>query len=410
MNNNIRGKTFAEKMNLLELAQEYATPLYVYDGDLIRQKYYELLAYFPYPIKLFYAMKANFNKEILKLLLDTGASIDAVSPAEVLLALEIGFPKEKILFTANRTTEEEMKLVYDLGILCNVGSLSQLKKFGAAHPTSRVCIRLNPMVVAGENELVSTAGENSKFGIPLDKKREMLDIIKTYSLTVVGIHEHTGSGIPETVHMKQGVKNILAILDKESFPDLEFIDFGGGFKVSYRPNEKAVDYVSFGKEMGEIFSTFCTAHGKELDMYFEPGKFLVAEAGTLLVTVTDLVTTKNKILAGVNSGFPQLIRPMFYGAYHHIRNITHPNGEEETYDVVGNICESGDCFATDRNIPEIHEGDILSIETAGAYCYSMGGNYNLRPMPAEVLVLDEKVSLVTRRITHAELAGSVLDV
>lgn len=396
------------KTDLPALAARYGTPLYVYDAALIRRRYRELLGCFPWPAKLFYAMKANFNPAILGILRDEGVSIDAVSPGDVMLALKCGFEPEQILFTANRTTGEEMKLVYDLGVLCNLGSLSQLRKYGAAHPGTRVCIRLNPRVVAGENEFVSTAGENNKFGISIDRMDEILSLVRRHDLRVVGFHEHTGSGIPESVHMKQGARNILAALSRTDFPDLEFVDFGGGFRVPYRDGEGPVDYAAFGREMSELFAAFCERYGRRLEMYFEPGKFLVAQAGILLVTVTDIVTTPEKRLAGVNSGFPQLIRPMFYGAWHEVRNLSNPRGAAQVYDVVGNICESGDCFATDRRIPEIREGDVLAIDTAGAYCYSMGGHYNLRPMPAEVLVDDDQATLITPRLSHADLVTQLL--
>ena len=394
-------------VDLAQLAARHGTPLYVYDADLVRHRYRALLACFPWPVRLFYAMKANYNPAILGVLRDEGAAVDAVSPADVLLALACGFTADQILFTANRTTEDEMALVYDCGVLCNLGSLSQLRRYGAAHPGTRVCIRLNPMVVTGEHEYVSTAGHNNKFGIAIDRMDDVLEVVRAHELCVVGFHEHTGSGIPESVHMKQGAQNVLAAIDPAEFPDLEFVDFGGGFRVPYRDDEASIDYAAFGGEMSALFESFCQRYGRRLDMYFEPGKYLVAQAGTLLVTVTDIVTTGDKQLAGVNSGFPQLIRPMFYGAWHEVRNISNPDGEAQVYDVVGNICESGDCFATDRLIPEIREGDVLAIETAGAYCYSMGGHYNLRPMPAEVLVDGGEATLVTPRQGHAELAEQI---
>ncbi|MDX1555816.1 MAG: hypothetical protein R3212_07310, partial [Xanthomonadales bacterium] len=220
--------------DLPALAAAYGTPLYVYDGALIRRRYRALLGCFEWPVRLFYAMKANYHPAILRILREEGASIDAVSPGDVLLALKCGFAPDQVLFTANRTTEEEMKLVCDLGVLCNLGSLSQLRKFGAAHPGTRVCIRLNPQVVAGENEFVSTAGENNKFGIAIERMGEILELVRQFDLKVVGFHEHTGSGIPESVHMKQGAGNLLAAVDPTDFPDLEFVDFGGGFRVPYR--------------------------------------------------------------------------------------------------------------------------------------------------------------------------------
>ncbi len=238
------------------------------------------------------------------------------------------------------------------------------------------------------------------------KKDELLTIIKEHNLRVVGVHEHTGSGIPETVKMKEGMENILSILNIQDFPYLEFVDFGGGFKVPYK-EEAEIDYKQFAQEVNERFADFCNEFGRKLEMLFEPGKYLVAQAGSLLVTVTDITNTPNKKLVGVNSGFPQLIRPMFYKAYHKIDNLTNPQGQKQTYDVVGNICESGDSFAIERELPEVREGDILAIRTAGAYCYSMGGVYNLRPMPTEILV-DEDKTHVRKAQTTQELVQSII--
>jgi len=236
------------KMNYTQLAQKYGTPLYAYDAQIIRRQYQKLKNLFN--ARILYAMKANYNPDILRTLLDEGASIDAVSIGDVTLAQEIGFPKENILFTANRTTEEELETVYKKGILCNIGSLSQLRKFGEKHKGAKVCVRLNPMIRAGENEQVITAGEDSKFGIPLTKKEELIKTIQEYELKVVGVHEHTGSGIPETVKMKEGIENILGLLNPTDFSDLQFVDFGGGFKVPYK-GEEEIDYDKWKKDEGE---------------------------------------------------------------------------------------------------------------------------------------------------------------
>jgi len=395
---------------LLECSKEYNTPLYVYDGDLIKKRYHDLKRYIPWKkLKIYYAMKANYNVAILRLLKEEGAYIDAVSPGDIEMALAARFAPERIMFTANRITDEEMDYVKHTGVLFNIGSLSRLEKFGEKYPGSEICIRFNPMVIAGENEKVRTGGESSKFGIFLKDKTKVLEISNRYKLKIVGVHEHTGSGIPETVQMMQGMKNILNILNKVEFPDLKFVDFGGGFKVPYLPDETMTDYSKFGKEVIEIFSEFCKRYGKELEMYFEPGKFLVAESGHLIVKITDIKHNPHKLFAGTDSGFPQLIRPMFYQAYHHIENLSNPKGKLIKYDVIGNICESGDCFATDRELPEIREGDILDIQNAGAYCYSMGGVYNLRPMPAEVLIVNGKEKLIRKRLTHKELVKKIIE-
>lgn len=399
-----------ENQQLINLAQKYNTPLYIYNGDLIKQRYQELKNCFLYEkTKLFYAMKANYNLAILKLLEKEGANIDAVSLGDILLALKAGFTSDRILFTANNITDKEMYQVQKLGILFNIGSLSRLEKYGKAYPQSKVCVRFNPDIVAGHHERVRTGGDASKFGILLEKVDQVISLANKHNLKIVGIHEHTGSGIPETVDIKGGMQNILKVITKERFPDLEFVDFGGGFKVPYHPHDKSIDYKKFGEDAASMFTNFCQEYGKELEMYFEPGRFIVAEAGTFLIKVTTIKNNKSLLIAGTNAGFPQLIRPMFYEAYHQINNLSNPQGINKKYNVLGNICESGDCFAVDRELPEIREKDLLSVQNAGAYCYSMGGVYNLRAMPAEVLVINGKDKLVRKRLSSEELVEQIME-
>jgi len=394
---------------LIELAEKYGTPLYVYNGDLIIQRYKELYKFIPWPkLRIYYAMKANYNVGILDLLRKNEAYLDTVSPGEVCLALKLGFSVDKILYTANNMTDKEMHEVYSKGVLFNIDSLSRLEKFGKAFPGSNICVRFNPDVVAGENIKVQTGGDLTKFGILLEDVEKVKQIAEKYNLKVIGLHEHTGSGIKETEKVYQSMKNLLSIADKKYFPDLEFIDFGGGFKVPYEPEEERIDYDTFGKKITEIFSNACKKYGKELILCFEPGKYIVAESGYLLITVNTLKNNKGRLIAGTDSGFPQLIRPVFYNAYHHILNLTNPSGEIKKYDICGNICETGDCFAIQRDMPEIREGDLLAIQNAGAYCYSMGGIYNLRPMPSEVLVCEGKDKLIRKRLSNEELTYQIL--
>ncbi|MBT4446355.1 diaminopimelate decarboxylase [archaeon] len=394
---------------LISLTEKYQTPLYCYEAELIKKRYHELYSFIPYSkLRIYYAMKANYNLHILKLLEKEAARIDAVSPGDVYMALKAGFSTERILFTANKISDAEMHEVQSLGVLFNIGSLSRLEKYAKAYPGSEVCIRFNPDVVAGGHEFIKTGGEATKFGILLSNVEKVVAIANEHGLKIVGIHEHTGSGIPETVQMQKGMKNILGIITPARFPHLNFVDFGGGFKVVYHPDENQVDYETFGKEVVELFTDFCSKFGRELEMYFEPGKYLVAESGKLLVEVTTVKQNRSKLIAGVNSGFAQLIRPMFYSAYHHIRNLSNPDGKLMTYDIVGNICESGDCFASNRELPEIREGDILVIETAGAYCYSMGSVYNMRAMPSEVLVDGAVDTLIRKRLSSLELVEKIV--
>jgi len=399
----------AENRILIHLAKKYDTPLYVYNGDLILHRYRELFDVITWPkLKILYAMKANYNTGILNLLLKYGAWLDTVSPAEVYLALKLGYPKERILYTSNNITDAEMREVKKLDVLMTIGSLSRLEKYGKTFPGTEVCLRFNPDVVAGSHAYVQTAGHLTKFGILMQDVTKVRQITRHYNLKVVGLHEHTGSGIAETTKVYKSMNNLLSIAKRDIFPHLRFVDFGGGFKVPYKPDEKRINYVTFGKKISEIFSKFCADYGRELELYFEPGKYVVAECGHLMVEVNTLKNNRGRLIAGTNSGFPQLIRPILYKAYHTINNLTHPHGKTEKYDICGNICETGDCFALQREMPQIREGDLLDIKNAGAYCYSMGGIYNLRPMPAEVLLHQGKDQLITKRLTHQQLADAIL--
>lgn len=394
---------------LLKLAEKYGTPLYVYDMDLISERYGEMCNLLNWPgLRIFYAMKANYNFQILRRLKKLGAGIDAVSPGDVLLALKAGFTSEDIIYTASSTSLEEMKKIAALGILQNIDTLSSLSLFGKHLPWQKVSIRFNTGVAVGEHEFVITGGEDSKFGILTQDIDEVLKIVRQYNLKVVGIHEHIGSGIDDTEKVFESVEKLLEVSGKENFPDLEFVDLGGGFKVPYKPEEKRIDYSVFGKKISKIFSKFCVPYGRGLKLYFEPGKYLTAEAGYLITQVNTVKKAGGKIIVGTNSGFTQLIRPVFYGSYHHILNLSNPDGKPETYDVFGNICEAGDFLAKNRPLPEVHEGDYLAVLNAGAYCYSMGSVYNLRPMPAEVIIQEGKDTISRKALSYEELINQII--
>ncbi|MDQ7817274.1 MAG: diaminopimelate decarboxylase [Melioribacteraceae bacterium] len=398
-----------DRNSFLKYTEKYGTPLYVYNGDLIINRYSELYNYITWPkLKILYAMKANYNVGILNLLKNNRAFLDTVSPAEVHLGLKLGFEKEDILFTSNNITDDEMHEVKKTGVLFNIGALSSLEKFGSVYPESKVCIRFNPDVYAGEHKHVQTAGSITKFGVLLSEVDRVLEITNKYNLKVIGLHEHTGSGIGETEKVYESMTSLLGIAKRNLFPDLEFIDFGGGFKVPYSPTTKRIDYASFGKKISSIFSNFCKEYGKDLFMYFEPGKYIVAESGHLIIEVNTLKNNRGRLIAGTNSGFNHLIRPLLYGSYHQIENISNPDGEIKIYDICGNICETGDCFAEQRELSEIREGDKLLIKNAGAYCYSMGSIYNLRAMPSELLIVNGNELLVTKRPSNKALAELVL--
>ena len=394
---------------LLALAKQFGTPLFVYDGDLVIERYRDLFRFIPSDrLCVHYALKANYNPALLALLRDEGAGIDAVSPGEVVLALALGFSTDKIIYTANNMTDAEFDRVMKSGVTVNIGSLSRLKKCASKYPGSRICLRFNPDVCDGDNAMTMTGGDLTKFGILLDDADEAAEIAAEGNLHIVGLHEHTGSGLQHVESVLKSMDNLMAIATVERFPELEFMDFGGGFKVPYRDDEERIDYVAMGEQIVSKFDSFCRKYGKKLLMRFEPGKYLSAECGTLLMEVNTIKHNRTRTIAGCNSGFPQLIRPVLYGAYHEIRNLSNPDGEKKCYDVCGNICETGDRFAEQRELPEIREYDILAVANAGAYCYSMGSVYNLRPMPAEVLVRDCKVVDFRPAQSDSELVDQIL--
>ncbi len=394
---------------LKKIAKTYGTPTYIYNLDTIIDRYTYFQNAFPWPkLAICYAMKANYNFDILRCLHALGSYIDAVSPGDLYMALKVGFNTSKIIYTANNMKDAEVDEVMKTGVLMNIGSLSRLEKYAHKYPGTDICLRFNPDVVDGEHEKIKTGGDLTKFGILLEDVDQVVDIIRRHRLKVVGLHEHTGSGLVKSDSILNAMKNIMSIANQSNFPDLMFLDFGGGFKISYAPNEAPIDYIVMGKQIISLFSDFCRDYGRDLELRFEPGKFLTAHAGELLVEVNTIKKNRNRLICGTDSGFPQLIRPMFYEAYHQIDNISNPDDKLLKYDICGNICETGDLFAKDRHISQIKEGDLLSIRDAGAYCYSMGGVYNLRPMPAEVVVQNNEIRLSRERLTPLELINLVV--
>jgi diaminopimelate decarboxylase len=394
---------------LKKIAKTYGTPTYIYNLDTIIDRYTYFQNAFPWPkLAICYAMKANYNLDVLRCLHALGSYIDAVSPGDLYMALQVGFDISNIIYTANNMKDGEVDEVMKTGVLMNIGSISRLEKYARKYPGTDICLRFNPDVVDGEHEKIKTGGDLTKFGILLEDVDKVLDIVRRYHLKVVGLHEHTGSGLVKSDSILNAMKNIMSIANQSNFPDLKFLDFGGGFKIPYTPDETPIDYIEMGKQIISVFSNFCSDYGRDLELRFEPGKFLAAQAGELLIEVNTIKKNRTRLICGTDSGFPQLIRPMFYEAYHRIDNISNPDDKLLKYDICGNICETGDLFAKDRQISQIKEGDLLSIRDAGAYCYAMGGIYNLRPMPAEVVVQDGIPRLSRERLTPKKLVDLIL--
>ncbi len=387
---------------LCSIANTYGTPLYVYNADKITAQFRNLQSSFANSnTRFFYASKALTNINILKHILSIGCSIDCSSVNEAHLAIHVGFKPENILYTSNGIDFSEIEEAVSLGININIDSLSNLEKFGKKYGHSYpVGIRLRPNIMAGGNLKISTGHSNSKFGIPIEQLNEILDLVQQNQIFIRGLHIHTGSEIKDvSVFMK--VAEVFFDLVPH-FPELEFLDLGGGFKVAYKNNDHITDINLLGNEIEKFLKGLESKHQRKFQCWFEPGKYLVSEAGYLITKVNVLKTSNNTVFAGVNSGLNHLIRPMMYDAYHRIANISNTKGDIKTYTVTGNICET-DTFGTDRSLNEVREGDYLAIYNAGAYGFEMSSNYNARYKPAEVIVVDGKASLIRKRDEFADL-------
>ncbi|MBL7698913.1 MAG: diaminopimelate decarboxylase [Chitinophagaceae bacterium] len=370
---------------LANIANQYGTPLYVYHAEKIKEQFKRLTSAFEgADATFFYACKALTNINVLRYIRSIGCNIDCSSSNEVLLALHAGFSPRQILYTSNNISFAELEEVASKGVNINIDSISNLgkfgKKFGATYP---VGVRLRPNILAGGNLKISTGHDASKFGIPLESINEIHDVVKETGVVIRGLHIHTGSDIKDVDVFVKGVEILFNLT--EQFPQLEFLDLGGGFKVSYKDGDHETDIAELGRRLTESQKAFQQKSGRRLSLWFEPGKFLVSEAGYFISSVNVIKETSSVTFVGLNTGLNHLIRPMFYDAWHTIVNISNPGGATRRYTITGNICET-DTFATNREINEIREGDYLVFRNAGAYCFEMSSNYNSRYKPAEVLI------------------------
>ncbi|QDH78231.1 diaminopimelate decarboxylase [Echinicola soli] len=394
---------------LLDIAKEYGTPVYVYDGQKILDQVATLQnAFSSVNLKIKYATKALSNINILKLMKKAGTGVDAVSIEEVKLCLHVGYDPSEIMFTPNCVAFEEIQAAVDLGVMINIDNIPMLEHFGTYYGNSvPLCIRLNPHILAGGNAKISVGHIDSKFGISILQLKHVLKIVEVHNLKVEGLHVHTGSDILDAEVFLKGAE-ILFDAAKE-FKDLQFLDFGGGFKVGYKEGDITTDMAEVGRKVSAAFKEFCKNYGRELEIWFEPGKFLVSECGYLLVQANVVKSTPASTFIGVDSGLNHLIRPMMYDAYHGVENISRITGPDRVYTIVGYICET-DTIAADRKLKEVKEGDVLAIKNAGAYGFSMASNYNSRLRPAEVLVLDGKAHLIRARESFSDILRHQIDI
>jgi diaminopimelate decarboxylase len=394
--------THIQGVEIAALADEFGTPLYIYDGEKITNQVKTLQeAFSAVPLKIKYATKALSNINVLKLIRNAGAGVDAVSIEEVKLGMMAGFSADEIMYTPSGVGFEEIREAVNLGIMINLDSLPLMEEFGQVYGGSvPACIRINPHIMAGGNLKISTGHKESKFGISIEQLSEVLDTVEKYKLQIIGLHIHTGSDILDAEVFLQG-GNVLFEAAIQ-FPDLEFLDFGGGFKVAYKPNDIATDVMEVGKKVGEAFQKFCKRYGRQLELWIEPGKFLVSEAGYLLVRTNLVKESPTVTFVGVDTGLNHLIRPMMYDAYHGVYNLSNSEGKKAKYNIVGYICET-DTIASHRELNEVKAGDLLVIKNAGAYGYSMASNYNSRLRPAEVLIWKGKAYQIRRREIFEDL-------
>ncbi len=394
---------------LLQIANDFGSPVYVYNSEIIASQYKRLTSAFSKVenLKINYAVKALSNISVLKLLNSLGSGADTVSIQEVQLALKAGFKPEHIIYTPNGVSLQEIEEASELGVQINIDNLSILEQFGTKHPQVPVCIRINPHVMAGGNTNISVGHIDSKFGISIHQIPHIIRIVENTNMTINGIHMHTGSDILD-IDVFLYASEILFEAAK-NFSHLEFIDFGSGFKVPYKEGDIETNIEELGNKLSKRFNTFCKEYGKPLTLAFEPGKFLVSQSGYFLAKVNVVKQTTSTVFAQIDSGFNHLIRPMLYGSQHEIINISNPKGRERFYSVVGYICET-DTFANNRRINEIREGDILAFKNAGAYCFTMASNYNSRFRPAEVLWHNKKAHLIRKHETFDDIIKNQIEI
>ena len=394
---------------LKSAAQAFGTPLYLYNADRITYQYTQLQNAFRQSnkVRFFYACKALTNISILKHIKTIGCNVDCSSINEARLAVYAGFSPDDILYTSNGIDFDEIEQAVAMGININIDSLSNLEKFGKKYGHDYpVGIRIRPNIMAGGNLKISTGHENSKFGIPIDQLQEIIRLMQQYNIHIAGLHNHTGSEIKDVdVFMK--VSSVFLEMIPH-FPELQFLDMGGGFKVPYKEGDEGTDIQLLADEIIAFERKIAATYHRQFQIWFEPGKYLVSEAGYLLAKVNVMKPTATTTFVGVDTGFNHLIRPMFYEAYHHIRNISNEQGELKKYAIVGNICET-DTFAWDRELNEVREDDLLVFDNAGAYGFEMASNFNSRFRPAEVIIKDGKMHLIRKREVFEDLLRNQIE-
>jgi diaminopimelate decarboxylase len=382
------------------LAERFGTPFYAYSSRLLRSRSRALAKAFP-SAAIRYAMKANGNPAVLEVVRRAGLGVDTVSPWEVLLAREVGFRKKQIIYSGNMPSDDDLAAVHREGVMINLDALSSLRRYGKLAPGAKVSLRVNLDVGGGHHPHVITAGSGSKFGLAPEELPEARAIAAAHKLRIVGLHQHIGSGIFELDLFLEALDPLLALL--VDFPDLEFVDAGGGFGVPYRPDERPIDLEAWGRAVTERFEVAARRYGRPLQLMLEPGRYVVCEAGVLVARVTTVKRTRDRVFVGTDSGMHHLIRPALYQSYHPVATYPLRERAAERLFFTGPICESGDLLAEERAMPLPEEGDLVLVGNAGAYGYAMASHYNLRARPAEVMVDGDDWRLVREREVYRDV-------
>ncbi|MBO4889274.1 MAG: diaminopimelate decarboxylase [Firmicutes bacterium] len=401
----MKDELFFEGLDPKELIADYGSPLYVYNERVFRARCREIKNLVSYPaFSVNYSVKANNNLSLLRIAHEEGLMADAMSPGEIYVEEKAGYGLDEIFYISNNVSTEEMAFAVQRGIVVSIDSLSQLRRFGRTFPGARASLRINSGVGAGHSDKVVTGGKKTKFAVSLDQLDEARNIIRGTGIRLVGINQHIGSFFLDGEIYLEGVRALLDVA--KDFPDLDFIDLGGGFGMPYDvKTQHRLDLNELGRRLDELFYAFAGSYGRQVRFKVEPGRYISAESAVLLGTVHAVKENAGHLYCGTDIGFNVLIRPVLYDAYHEIETWPHrPEAPQKPFTVVGNICESGDILAKDREMPVMEEGDLVIVHDAGAYCYSMASNYNNRLRPAEVLIREDgSVRLIRRRDTLEDL-------
>lgn len=400
-----------------ELAARFGTPLYIYDAAVIRAQIEKVKrAFSGLPFQPFYAMKANGNLSILRMVREQGFGCDAVSPGEIYLARAAGFAREQIWFTCSNVSDDDLRAIPDPYIVINVNSMSEIDRVLGLDLENPIALRVNPDVGAGHHADVITAGDSVKFGIDLAEVESARMLVEDAGRKVVGLHAHIGSGVDTVEPLIESARQLLALAP--SFSNLKWINFGGGISTPYKPGDAEFPIDDYGARLAHVAGAMLRA--RDLTAILEPGRYVVAEAGTLVARVTSRRISAGVEWIGCDTGFNHLVRPSKYSAYHHIVNASRGSeaslraswreeGDREDVVVSGNLCESGDVFTrterrvVTRRLDRVQIGDLLAFCDAGAYGFSMASHYNARLLPPEIMVDGEDVRVIRARQEMADL-------